>query len=74
MEPSWTAWAPTIVSGLIFVGGYLAVVREHSRRLNRHDERHDETAEHDARQDLALMELQAWNKGFSAARERYERN
>ena len=72
----FAAWAPTftsIAASLIMLGGYMAVIRDHGRRLDGHDEQHKETEKHDAAQDVALAELQAFNRGFSAARQIYDR-
>lgn len=72
----WTAWAPAIISlcaSLVMLGGYLAVLREHGRRLDEHDTLHKEIEKHDAAQDVALAGLEQFNKGFSTARAIYER-
>ena len=72
----WAAWAPAIISlmaALIVIGGYLAVVREHGKRLDDHDTLHKETEKHDAEQDVALAKLQSWNEGFGAARQYYDK-
>lgn len=72
----WAAWAPaimTLCTCLLLVGGYLAVIREHGKRLDVHDGLHKETEKHDAQQDIALAQLQAWQSGYSAARERYDK-
>jgi hypothetical protein len=61
------------MTGLVILGGYFAVTRDHGRRLNEHDVVHREIEKHDAAQDVALATLQAWQDGYSAARERYDR-
>jgi hypothetical protein len=72
----WAAWVPAIISlcaALLVVGGYLAVVRDHGRRLDEHDALHKETEKHDAEQDIALAKLESWQAGYSGARERYDK-
>ena len=72
----WANWTPSIISaiiGVLILGGYLSTVREHGRRLNEHDIVHREIEKHDAEQDVALATLKAWQEGYSAARERYDR-
>jgi hypothetical protein len=72
----WAAWAPALISlltGLILLGGYLAVIREHGRRLDDHDELHKETEKHLGAQDVALAKLEAWKDGYSAARATYDK-
>jgi hypothetical protein len=72
----WNGWIPAIISlitALIILGGYLAVVREHGRRLDEHDLLHKETEKHDAQQDVALAKLEAWKDGYSAARATYDK-
>ncbi len=72
----WSAWAPAIISlaaAVLVLGGYLAVTREHGRRLDEHDEMHKETEKHDAAQDVALAKLESFNAGFSAARQLYDK-
>lgn len=72
----WAAWLPaiiTLLTGAIILGGYFAVVREHGRRLDEHDLLHKEAEKKDNLQDVALAKLEAFNAGFSAARDRYDR-
>ena len=70
----WAAWAPAIISlgtGLVVFGGYLTVLKDHTRQLAEHAAMHKETERHDTVQDVAIAKLEAWNEGFSAAREYY---
>ena len=70
----WAAWAPAIISlmtGLLILRGYISVVKEHTRRLDAHENIHRETERHDAAQDVAIAKLEAWNDGFGAARDYY---
>ena len=72
----WAAWAPAIISlavGILIVGGYLATVRDHGRRLNDNDIWHKEKDVKDAAQDNAIARLEAWRDGYNAARVVYGR-
>lgn len=73
----WGAWGPTIISvitALLFIGGYLTKINEHGKRLDNHDELHKETDRHDALQDVAIAKLESFNAGFSTARAIYDRH
>ena len=70
-------WGPTIVSGviaLLAIGGYVAVIKDHGKRLDDHDELHKETEKHDALQDVSIAKLEAFNSGFSTARAIYDKH
>ena len=72
----WSAWVPAIISlctGLLIMGGYLSVVRDHGKRLDANDMHHRDIEKHDALQDIAITKLEAWRDGYNAARVVYGR-
>lgn len=72
MNPAeWVSAAVSAATGLVVLGGYFAVVREYGKRLDLHDELHKETQEHNAKQDVALAKLEAWQDGYRTAALRY---
>lgn len=78
---NWAAWAPTIVTivGGIFLAGmmwntYGMTLREHTEHLKAHDKLHEEARQKNQDQDVALVRLEEYQKGFAAAQANYERH
>ena len=78
---NWAAWAPTVVTVVtcIFLAGviwntYGMTLREHTEHLKMHDKLHEEAREKNQAQDVALVRLEEYQKGFAAAQSTYERN
>jgi predicted tellurium resistance membrane protein TerC len=76
---NWAAWMPTIITAItcIFMAGviwntYGMTVREHTEHLKAHDKLHEEARQKNQDQDVALVRLEEYQKGFAAARSTYE--
>lgn len=76
---SWAAWSPTIVTVVtcIFLAGviwntYGMTLREHTEHLKAHDKLHEEAQKKNQEQDVALVRLEEYQRGFAAAQSSFE--